>query len=158
MLGGSISDALLQLAIDAGDNFACGVAANALLGGSAISGAARQRLLALSEVGVRRGDLMSIVGVARDLARRGQKKEAATLLRKMDHVTVQARMFSAHHECLALREAGKMRAAMRAFRWMACRLVEWVDESRPYDDILFNSEREWVRAFTLAGLEKVTMY
>jgi hypothetical protein len=156
LMHGSIELSQLRSAIEAGDAMACGVAATNL--GSS-SGAARRELLEIAELGIRRGDLASSIGVARDLAQRGRRKEATAVLRKLDHAPAHARFIASRLECLALRAVGKVRAAERVLRWMARRGMRVLDDA-PGDviDELVSRDREWARAFVLAEFEGLALW
>jgi hypothetical protein len=156
MIDRSYQPSQLRSAIEAGDALVCGIAALKL---TSASGASRRELLDIAELGVRRGDLASIIGVAGDLAQRGRRKEAGALLRKLDHAPAHARFFASDVECLALRAAGKVRAAERVLRWVARRGKRVLCKaSGDVVEELVSRDREWVRAFVLAELEGLSLW
>jgi hypothetical protein len=140
--------------VEAGDGFACGFLAQGLPGAS---GATRRQLLQIAELGIGREDLLSIIAVAKDLALRGRRKEAARLLRKLEHMAPRVRCMASDWEFEARCAAGMKRAARRVCRLGAYYGANFLDESPKCRDELIRSDPDLGRVYVLMRLEGFQM-
>jgi hypothetical protein len=115
---GSINEAALQLATEADDAAVCSLAAASFL---RLSGAARQRVRKVLELGVDRGNSMSISMLALDLTERGRANEARALIRKLASVPMRVRIRSSETEYEVRRRTMGMRSALHFGRMVVRR-------------------------------------
>jgi hypothetical protein len=141
-------------AIEAGDGLACGVVASML---KSSSGAARQRLLQICELGIGRGDVRPHVMMSDDLGRGGQKKEGRGLLQKLEQAPVHTWLYASSLRYAALRGFGRTQAAMRLGRRMARLGRRSLDRSDPFLDDCLEHNPDAARVFVLNELEGLVM-
>jgi hypothetical protein len=154
-MGEHLDEARLMRGVEAGDGLACGILSRLVLPQS--TGSARRRLVEVAELGIRRGDQLSIVAVSKDLAIRGRRDAAVKLLRKMEHVPPRARCATTPLEYEALCAAGMKRAAERVVRLASYYGTNFFDKSHPFScvDGLFEGDADLARIFVLMQLEKL---
>jgi hypothetical protein len=153
-LDNKVDMAQLQNAAEAGDAQACGLLA---LSASRLSGAVRQRLLEFGKMGAQKGNLLSIIGLAKDLAARGRRKGAAALLRRLEREPLRVRGFGSADECEALEAAGRPRAARRLVLSLTRIGHYFLDSRSRFIDSFLADDPDSAGAFLLMQREKLAM-
>jgi hypothetical protein len=122
------------------------------------SAAARRRRREISEIGIARGDIRTVAFVAADLAMRGRRREAVSLLRVLESRPRHVRYLFADVEYLARCAAGRQRAARHWARAMGRLGYHWLKSEAKLLESLVKDDPDSARAFVLMDLKGLAIW